>query len=143
MTIIAKDTRATVIPCLRYRDAPAAIDWLCKALGFEKQFVVPGGNGTIAHAQLSFGNGMVMLGSVVDSEFGRLMKQPDEIAGAGTQSIYVVVSDPDDVHRRANSAGAVIVIDIKNEDHGGRSFTCRDPEGHLWTFGSFDPWTVG
>ena len=83
MSSPAKNTIATVIPCLRYRNSPAAIEWLCQAFGFEKQLVVPGKEGTIAHAQLKFGNGMIMLGSVVDSEFGRLMKQPDEIGGRG------------------------------------------------------------
>ena len=54
----------TVIPTMRYRDAPAAIEWLCKAFGFEKHLVVPGPGGTIAHAQLTCGNGMIMLGSL-------------------------------------------------------------------------------
>jgi len=71
MPTIAKRTRATVIPSLRYRNAPAAIDWLCQVFGFEKQLVVPNPDGTIAHAELSFGNGMIMLGSVADTEFGR------------------------------------------------------------------------
>ncbi len=138
----AKNTRATVIPCLRYRDAPAAIKWLCENFGFEKQLVVPNDDGTIAHAQLSFGNGMIMLGSVleVETELGRLIKQPDEIGGAETQSAYVVVSDADAVYMRAKDAGAEIVIDIKDEDYGGRGFSCRDLEGHLWNFGTYDPW---
>jgi uncharacterized glyoxalase superfamily protein PhnB len=63
MATIAKNTKATVIPCLRYRNAPA-IEWLCSAFGFERQAVYPNPDGTIAHAQLSFGNGMIMLGSV-------------------------------------------------------------------------------
>ena len=138
----AKNTRATVIPCLRYRDAPAAIEWLCENFGFEKQLVVPNDDGTIAHAQLCFGNGMIMLGSVleVETEFGRLIKQPDEIGGAETQSAYVVVSDADVVYARAKDAGAEIVIEIKDEDYGGRGFSCRDLEGHLWNFGTYDPW---
>ena len=86
MSSLPKNTRATVIPCLRYRDAPAAIEWLCRAFGFEKHLVVPGEGGTIAHAELSFGNGMIMLGSVKKSEFDRLMKQPDEIGDAETQT---------------------------------------------------------
>src|SRR5580765_5058561 len=98
MPAIVKDTKATVIPCLRYRDAPAAIDWLCRVFGFERQLVVPGGNGTILHAQLSFGNGMIMVGSVKDTVFGKLMKQPDEIGGAETQTSYVIVSDADAVY---------------------------------------------
>lgn len=142
MSNLTKNTRATVIPCLRYRDASAAIDWLCANFGFEKQLVVPNDDGTIAHAQLSFGNGMIMLGSVleVETEFGRLMKQPDEIGGAETQSSYIVVSDADAVYARAKAAGAEIVIEIKDEDYGGRGFSCRDLEGHLWNFGTYDPW---
>ena len=140
MSTLARKTRATVIPCLRYRDAPAAIEWLGRAFGFEKHLVVPNEDGTIAHAQLSFGNGMIMLGSVQDSEFGRLMKQPDEIGGAETQSAYVIVADADALYARAKAAGAEIVLEIKEEDYGGRGFTCRDVEGHLWNFGTYDPW---
>jgi len=142
MSTLAKNTRATVIPCLRYRDAPVAIDWLCQTFGFEKQLVVPSRDGTIAHAQLSFGNGMIMLGSVLkaETEFGRLMKQPDEITGAETQSSYIVVLDADAMYARAKAAGAKIVIEIKDEDYGGRGFSCYDLEGHLWNFGTYDPW---
>jgi uncharacterized glyoxalase superfamily protein PhnB len=140
MPSLAKKTTATVIPCLRFRDAPAAIEWLCRAFGFEKQLIVPGAEGTIAHAQLVLGNGMIMLGSALDSEYGRLIKQPDEIGGAGTQSAYLVVADADAVHARAKAAGATIVIDIKDQDYGGRGFTCRDLEGHLWSVGTYDPW---
>jgi uncharacterized glyoxalase superfamily protein PhnB len=142
MPSFVKSTRASVIPVLRYRDAPAAIEWLCQTFGFEKHLVVPNEDGTIAHAQLSFGNGMVMLGSVLkdETEFGRLMKQPDEIGGAGTQAAYVVVNDADAVYARAKAAGAKIVIEIKDEDYGGRSFSCYDLEGHLWSFGTYDPW---
>jgi uncharacterized glyoxalase superfamily protein PhnB len=142
MPKLAKGTRSSVIPVLRYRDASAAIEWLCEAFGFEKNLVVPNEDATIAHAQLSFGDGMIMLGSVPknETEFGRLMKQPDEIGGAETQSAYVVVEDADAVYARAKAAGARIVIEIKDEDYGGRGFSCYDPEGHLWSFGTYDPW---
>jgi uncharacterized glyoxalase superfamily protein PhnB len=140
MSTIAKNTRVTVIPCLRYRNAPAAIEWLCRTFGFDKQLVVPNEDGTIAHAQLSFGNGMIMLGSVLKTEFGKLMKQPDEIGGAETQSSYLVVSDADLVYQRAKAAGAEILMEIKDEDYGGRGFSCRDLEGHLWSIGTYDPW---
>ena len=129
-----------VIPCLRYRHAPAAIEWLCEAFGFRKHLVVPGENGTIAHAQLAFGTGMIMLGSVYDSGYGKLIKQPDQIGGAETQTAYVIVADPDAHYARAKAAGAEIILDIKDEDYGGRGYTCRDPEGHVWNFGSYDPW---
>lgn len=142
MTTTAMNTRATVIPCLRYRDAPKVIEWLCSVLDFEKHLVVLGDDGTVAHAPLSFGNGLVMLASVakVDTEFGRLTRQPDEIGGMETQSPYLVVGDADAVYQPALAAGAPIDIDIKNDDYGGRSFSCRDPDGHLWNVGSYDPW---
>jgi uncharacterized glyoxalase superfamily protein PhnB len=131
-----------VIPCLRYRDAPAAIEWLCSTFGFNKQAVYPNSDGTIAHAQLTFGNGMIMLGSAVEkaTEWGKLIKQPDQIGGAETQSAYLIVADADVLYARAKAAGAEIVIDIKDEDYGGRGFSCRDIEGHLWSFGTYDPW---
>jgi uncharacterized glyoxalase superfamily protein PhnB len=115
---------------------------LCNTFGFEKHLVVPNDDGTIAHAQLSFGNGMIMLGWVpsTESEFGRLMKQPDEIGGAETQCAYIVVNDADAVYARAKAAGAKIATAIKDEDYGGRGFSCYDPEGHLWSFGTYDPW---
>jgi uncharacterized glyoxalase superfamily protein PhnB len=101
---------------------------------------VPGEGDTIVHAQLSFGNGMIMLGSVLDTEFGRLMKQPDEIGGTETQTAYIIVSDADAIYASAKAAGAQIVLNIKDEDYGGRGFSCRDLEGHLWNFGTYDPW---
>ena len=136
----AADTTSTIIPCLRYRDAPAAIDWLCKAFGFARHAVYADG-ATVHHAQLSFGNGMVMLGSVDDtSEFGRRMVQPDELGLRETQCPCVIVADADAHYAQARAAGAVIVDDIRDQDYGGRGYSCRDPEGHLWWFGSYDPW---
>lgn len=141
MNPIAKNTRATVIPCLRYREAPAAIDWLCEVFGFERHLVVPNDSGGIAHAQLSFGNGMVMLASAdQESEYGELVHLPDQVGGVETQSPYLIVQDADAVYERAKAAGAQIIIEIKDEDYGGRGFTCRDLEGRLWNVGTYDPW---
>lgn len=135
-----KAEHATIIPSLRYRNAPAAIEWLCQAFGFERHLVVPGENGTIAHAQLTFGNGMIMLGSVNDNESGRLMKQPGEIGRAETQTSYIVVPDADAHYARAKAAGAEIVLDIVDHGYGGRGYTCRDLEDHIWSFGTYNPW---
>ena len=138
----AKNTTATVIPTMNYKDAGVAIEWLCEAFGFEKHLVVPGENGTIAHAQLVFGNGMIMLGSAREDAFGKLQKPPRALGGVGSQSPYIIVEDADKHYARAVAAGAEIVIDIKDEDYGGRGYSCRDPEGHLWNFGTFDPWAT-
>jgi uncharacterized glyoxalase superfamily protein PhnB len=139
MTSIPKQTLTTVVPCLRYRDAPAAIRWLCDTFGFTPQLVVPNADATIAHAQLTFGNGMIMLSSVFNTEFGRLMKQPIEVGQFVTQSTYLVVNDADHVYGRVLEAGAEVLLEIKDEDYGGRGFTCRDPEGHIWSIGTYDP----
>src|SRR5262245_45234358 len=105
-TSLAKNTHANVVPCLRYRDAPKAIDWLCRVFGFEKRMATPEENGIVHHAELVFGHGMVMVASVYESPFGQYLKQPDEIGGAETQSVYLIVSDADAVHTAAKAAGA-------------------------------------
>jgi uncharacterized glyoxalase superfamily protein PhnB len=141
MPMIPQVSTSTVTPCLRYRDAEAAIDWLCGVFGFERHLVVPEAPGTIAHAQLSFGNGMIMLGSVSsDSDYGKLIVQPDRVGGLQTQTVYLTVSDADLVYRQAREAGAEIVIDLADAGYGGRGFTCRDLEGHVWSIGTYDPW---
>lgn len=129
-----------VIPTLRYRDASAAIEWLCEAFGFEKYLVVPGTHGTIAHAQLVCGNGMIMLASARNDEFGHLQQPP---AGEETivhQSAYIVVDDADTHYARAVRAGARIVMPLQDQDYGARGYSCRDLEGFLWNFGTYNPW---
>lgn len=138
--ITPTDAGSTVIPCLRYRDARAAIAWLERAFGFQAQAVYAEGD-IVYHAQLVYGRGMIMLGSVGNGgEWGALVVQPDEIGGRETQSACVVVSDPDAHYARAVAAGATVVIDIADQDYGGRGYACRDLEGRLWWFGSYDPW---
>ncbi len=140
MTSLASETRCTTIPSLRYRDPTTMVDWLCRAFGFGRHLVVTGDAGAVEHAQLSFGNGMVMLGPVRDDAFGRLMAQPGETGGRETMCAYLICDDPDALHARALAAGAVVLMPMKDEDYGGRGFSCRDPEGHIWSFGSYDPW---
>lgn len=131
-----------IIPCLRYRDARAAIDWLCRAFGFERHAVHADG-ATVHHAQLTYAGGMVMVGPAGhDGAWVDYSVQPDEIGGRETQSCCVVVDDADAHHAVARAAGAEIVIAISDQDYGGRGYACRDPEGHLWWFGSYDPWAA-
>jgi len=131
---------SAIIPCLAYKDAPAAIEWLCNAFGFEKHLIVPGEDDTIAHAELTLGNIMIMTGSMQNgTEFSKLIKHPSDIGGFQTQSPYIVIEEIDDHYARAKAAGAKIVIDLKAEDYGGKNYSCYDLEGHLWNFGSYDP----
>lgn len=144
MAQFAKDCRSTVIPAMRYRDCVAAIEWLCAAFGFEKNAVYMGEGNMVAHAQLTFGNGMIMLGSVPQTGdatvYGKLMAQPDEIGMRETQSVCLIVTDADGIYASAKAAGAEMVMDLKEMEYGGKAFTCRDPEGHVWAIGTYDPW---
>lgn len=122
---------------MRYQDAQAAIAFLGEAFGFEAALVVEGEGGLIEHAQLVFRGGMVMLGSARDDEFGRLM------GGSGSRfraSVYVVVDDVSGHAERAREAGAEILMEPEEQDYGGSNYTARDPEGNIWSFGSYDPW---
>ncbi|MGA9333859.1 MAG: VOC family protein [Rudaea sp.] len=134
------NTTSTIIPCLRYRDVRAAIDWLCGAFGFAKNAVYDDERGGVAHAQLTFGNGMIMLGEVTENEFGKHILQPDQTNGRETQCPCVIVADCRAHYERAKAAGATIVDEYSEKEYGGAGYACRDPEGHLWYFGSYDPW---
>jgi uncharacterized glyoxalase superfamily protein PhnB len=134
---------SSVIPGLRYRDAPAAIEFLCNAFGFERHLVVPADGDRIAHAQLVLGRDMIMLGSHPgEGEYGQWVAPPASPDAVTTMGLYLVVDDCDAHCARARAAGARIVMEPRDEDYGGRDYTCRDPEGNVWTFGTYDPWTA-
>ena len=131
-----------IIPCLRYEDAPAAIDFLCKAFGFERHavFADPDDPKLIHHAQLVRDGEMIMLSTAQPSEFSRAAPMVSVIqAGGNTQSAYVVVEDVDAHAARARAAGANIYMEPRDQDYGGRGYGARDPEGNAWSFGSYDP----
>jgi uncharacterized glyoxalase superfamily protein PhnB len=130
--MVQQSTKSNVFPALRYENAAAALEWLTKTFGFEKHFVVPGDRGAVAHAQLTTGAGMIMLGSGSGEEGNAW----DTVA----QGVYVRVEDVDAHYARAKAAGAEIVRELQNTDYGSREYSVRDPEGHLWSFGTYDPW---
>ncbi len=129
-----------VVPLMRYRDLKQAIAWLSEAFGFVPHYTASDDNGDLIYAQMTYGHGMVMLGPVRDSDFDDLLSQPDEIGGTETQSCYLVVEDIESHFERAKEAGAEIALDVQRDDTGGRAYSCRDCEGHLWNFGTFNPW---
>jgi uncharacterized glyoxalase superfamily protein PhnB len=126
---------------MHYRNAPDAIEWLCRVFGFEKHAVYTGPGNTIMHAELTLGGGMIMLGSVNDKAPNRHMKLPAELGGAQTRGVSLIVKDADEVYTRAKAAGAEIVENIEDKPYGCRGFACLDPEGHIWHIGTYDPWT--
>ncbi|GGO81250.1 VOC family protein [Wenjunlia tyrosinilytica] len=127
-------SRPTVYPTLRYRDARAAIDFLKNAFGFTEVAVHGEDEGPVHHAEMAYGNGLVMFGSAV--ERGDFSKAARDL---GPASVYVVVEDTDKHHARAVAAGAEIVVPVTDQDYGSRDYTAKDPEGNLWTFGTYTP----
>lgn len=135
--------RHEIIPNLRYADAPRAIDFLCDAFGFGRRAVhLDTTDPTIVqHAQLVWADRMVMVSSALDSEYARAagMRTVAE-AGGATASLYLTVADVDAHADHARAAGAEIIMAPRDQDYGGRGYSARDPEGNLWSFGSYDPW---
>ena len=138
----AVQTPSTVIPALRYRNAHAAIEWLCGVIGFSRHAVYEEKNGTIGHAELTLNGGMIMLGSAKDDEHSHKFKSPDELGGVETRSVYIVVPDVEAVHASAVAAGAEIIRPLQNTNYGSREFAVKDPEGHSWSLGTYDPWAA-
>jgi uncharacterized glyoxalase superfamily protein PhnB len=134
------ERRPAVVPVLRYRNLPAAIDWLCRAFGFERHRVTVDGDGTLLFAQLTFGSSLIMISPVGASAFDMLMRQPDEVGWVETQVCYFFVPDAHAHCARARAAGAEIVFNVEDRANGGRCYSCRDLEGHLWNFGTYNPW---
>lgn len=137
--IHAPTKTSPITPSMLYHDAPAAIDWLCRAFGFSRHLVVQDGE-TVQHAQLVFDGGMIMLGSAERSGKPTMMASPRQVGGMGTQAVCVRVDDADAHHAVAVAEGAEIVLPLMDADYGGRGYSCRDPEGHVWHFGTYDPW---
>lgn len=135
MTETAIDTKPTVYPTLRYENAPAAIEWLGRAFGFKAALVVPNPDGTIAHAELSFGPGVIMLGSSRDDGIGKSPRQLNGVTGG----VYVYVAEIDAHYERARAEGADIIREITDQEYGSREYTARDLEGHVWSFGTYRP----
>jgi uncharacterized glyoxalase superfamily protein PhnB len=134
-----------LIPCLRYADAPAAIDFLCRAFGFERQaiHIDPDDLSNVMHAQLLLDGNMVMLGSARNSGGASDLynwKTPGE-AGCITMCICAVIDDPDAHAARAEAEGAELITrPHDNDGYPGRGYDARDPEGNVWNFGTYDPW---
>ncbi|MBA3401200.1 MAG: VOC family protein [Actinobacteria bacterium] len=126
-----------IIPFLTYEDAPAALDWLTEAFGFERMEVHEGEGGTIVHAEMRFADGVIMLGSAGKNNLG--MKTAKEL-GAVNLGVYSIVDDGLDAHyEQAVAAGAEIVLPLHDTDYGSREYVVRDPEGNLWSFGTYRP----
>ncbi|MBK3340088.1 VOC family protein [Burkholderia pseudomallei] len=128
----AVSRRPSLSSAVFYRDSRAALEWLERAFGFARGIVVRDAQGRIAHAELSFGDGVVMIGAAGWSEFAF---SPESLDGKNTQCVHVQLESDLDAHcERARAAGAVILQEPADQFYGDRTYRARDPERHVWTF---------
>jgi uncharacterized glyoxalase superfamily protein PhnB len=123
-----------IFPTLRYNEAHAAIDLLVNAFGFTTRAVYEDDNGVVQHAELAYGDGMIMLGEAPREPDADRLDMP-----IGGGSVYIVVDDPDAHYERAKAAGVKIRRELRDEDYGSRGYSAEDPEGNLWSFGTYRP----
>ena len=125
---------------LYYEEAAKAIDFIRDAFGFEVRMKIEGENGRIEHSELTFGEGLVMVGDVRGKEEKfPYRRSPGQLGGVNTQSIMVYVDDVEAHFQRAKAAGAKIHADLKTTDYGedhwtDRGYECEDIGGHHWWF---------
>jgi uncharacterized glyoxalase superfamily protein PhnB len=120
-----------IYPTLSYDDAPAAIEFLCRAFGFAEHQLHRGPDGSVAHGELRLGDGIVMVGE----------RRDDDLATGGTQLVYVVL-EPEAIdahHEQAAAAGAQVIRAPFDTDYGSRDYQAKDPEGNVWAFGTYRP----
>jgi uncharacterized glyoxalase superfamily protein PhnB len=123
---------------LWYDDGKQAIDWLCRAFGFEVRLLIEGEGGRVEHSELVFGEGLIMVGEAKPEKFPH-SRAPSQVGGANTQNLMVYVDDVQAHHDRAVAAGAVVTMEMKTSDYGedywsDRGYECRDIGGHHWWF---------
>lgn len=134
--------KTSIIPCFRYQNCGRAISWLCTAFDFEKHLIVPGIGDNILHAELAYGNALIILASASSSTNGPFKLNTSSVNPDvyDTASIYMVIEDVDDHYEKSKAAGAEITMELSDQEYGGRGYSCIDLEGYLWSFGSYDPW---
>jgi uncharacterized glyoxalase superfamily protein PhnB len=126
------DQAPGLISAVSYRDARAAIAWLEAAFGFELAMLIEDADGGVAHSQMRFGEGMVMVGN----EWSENNQSPASLGGRNTQTIHIHIDTDIDAHcERARAAGATIFAEPETQFYGDRTYRCTDPEGHIWTVG--------
>lgn len=125
-----------IYPALRFRDAERMIAFLCDAFGFTVRAKYNDEAGKVVHAELAFGSSMIMCGDEKDDAFGAMVGPAE---GRDGKALYLAVDDADAAFARAGAAGAEILQGLVERDYGSREFICRDPEGNVWSFGTYWP----
>ena len=133
-----------ITPSVYYEDPRSAIDWLCRAFGFEVRLLVEGDGGRVEHSELELADGLICVGTAGSTAPGKeawqtLYASPRSLGGKGTQGLAIFVDDVDAHCAKARSAGAKVVRELATNDYGDdywadRTYGVLDTEGHLWFF---------
>lgn len=124
--------RPAIVPAVVYKDSMAAFEWLQTAFGFEPAMLITDEQGNLAHSEMTFGDGWIMVGN----EWSEHHKSPSNLGGKNTQTVHIQMDEGIDAHcERARAAGAEILMEPEDQFYGDRSYRARDLEGHIWTFG--------
>jgi uncharacterized glyoxalase superfamily protein PhnB len=122
----------SIYPVLKYNDVHVAMEFLERAFGFQRHAVHEDDGGGVIHGELRFGDQVLMVSSTGAGN-------PVFDQGAGRMTVYVAVDEVDSLHESAKAAGAEIVMAPTDQDYGSRDFAVRDPEGNVWSFGTYRP----
>jgi uncharacterized glyoxalase superfamily protein PhnB len=122
--------KPTFVSRIAYKDQGAAVEWLKKAFGFKTISLATDAAGKVIHAEMAFGNGMIVIGSEWEN-----IKAPMSVGGANTQTISANLESGIEAHcEKSRAAGGVIIQEPQEQFHGDRTYRVRDPEGHVWSF---------
>lgn len=129
-----------VIPNISYKDPENALEFLKNALGFSEHSIYRDNQNKILHGELVLGKAMIMI-SPANNEtvFGKFTRTPNELQGYNIQTPYIIIEEIDAHYQQTKNAKAEIILPLKDEDYGGRGYSCKDPEGNIWNFGSYNP----
>ncbi|MGR3804576.1 VOC family protein [Marinibacterium profundimaris] len=128
-----------LIPATRYSDCEGALAFLKKVIGMEELAVHRDEAGVIQHVEMKMGDSLFMFGPEAETPFARYMTAPRDTGGRETTTMYVIVKDVETHNAKAMAAGATIILPLEERPHGGLQYSLRDPEGHVWTIGTYDP----
>lgn len=126
---------------ISYKNPEKALQFLKEAFGFSEHSIYRDNKNNIQHGELTLGNAMIMISRANnESDFGKFTRTPNEVGGYNTQTPYFIIDKIDSHYKIAKAANAEIILEIKNEDYGGRGYSCKDLEGNIWSFGSYNPY---
>jgi PhnB protein len=122
------DNYRAITPYLYMSDATGAIEFYKKVFGATERMRMPAPGGKVGHAELEFGDSVVMLAD----EYPDIGCRSPRSVGGSPVGLLFYVPDVDAVFARAVAAGAKVTQAIEDKFYGDRAGSLTDPFGHNW-----------